>query len=193
MKAAFEQLEQRFGRLDIVVANAGINGVWAPIDEITPEEWDETIKTNLKGTYLTLHYSVPRLKAAGSGAVVIVSSVNGTRTFSNTGSTAYSCTKAAQVTMAKMIALELARQKIRVNVVCPGRIETEIQDNTFPRNIEKVKEPVEFPRGHIPLTDNKAGSADEVAELILFLVSDRSRHITGTPVWIDGAESLLVA
>ena len=193
MKAAIDQLVQQFGRLDIVIANAGINGVWAPIDEITPAEWDETINTNLKGTYLTLHYSVPHLKAAGSGAVVIVSSINGTRTFSNTGSTAYSCTKAAQVTMAKMIALELARHKIRVNAVCPGRIETEIQDNSFPRNIEKVKEPVEFPRGQIPLTDNNPGSAEDVAELIVFLVSDRSKHITGTPVWIDGAESLLVA
>jgi NAD(P)-dependent dehydrogenase (short-subunit alcohol dehydrogenase family) len=193
MKLAVDELVQRFGRLDIAIANAGINGVWAPIDELAPEEWDRTINTNLRGTYLTLHYAVPHLKAVGAGAIAIVSSVNGTRTFSNTGATAYSCTKAAQVAMAKMTALELAKHKIRVNVICPGQIDTQIQDNTFPRNLEKVKEPVEFPRGEIPLTDNKPGSAEDIAELILFLVSERAKHITGTPVWIDGAQSLLVA
>jgi len=192
MKLAITELVQAFGGINIAIANAGINGVWAPIDELAPQEWDRTISTNLRGTYLTLHYTVPHLKAAGSGAIVIVASVNGTRTFSNTGATAYSCTKAAQVAMAKMTALELAKHKIRVNVVCPGQIETEIDDNTFPHHLEKVRIPVEFPHGQIPLTDNKPGSAEDVAELILFLVSERSKHITGTPVWIDGAQSLLV-
>jgi NAD(P)-dependent dehydrogenase (short-subunit alcohol dehydrogenase family) len=192
MKLAIAKLVQAFGGIDIAVANAGINGVWAPIDELAPDEWDRTINTNLRGTYLTLHYTVPHLKAAGSGAIAIVASVNGTRTFSNTGATAYSCTKAAQVAMAKMTALELAKHKIRVNVICPGQIDTEIQDNTFPLHLEKVRIPVEFPQGQIPLTDNKPGSAEDVAELILFLVSERSKHITGTPVWIDGAQSLLV-
>ena len=64
MRQAVGQLAQAHGRLDIVFANAGINGVWAPIDEIQPEEWDRTINTNLRGTYLTLHYAVPHLKKA---------------------------------------------------------------------------------------------------------------------------------
>jgi NAD(P)-dependent dehydrogenase (short-subunit alcohol dehydrogenase family) len=124
--------------------------------------------------------------------VIVTASINGTRTFSNTGATAYSATKAAQVAMTKMLALELAKHKIRVNAVCPGAIDTEIQENTEKRDLEKEQEPVEFPEGKIPLTDGKPGTADEVAELVLFLASDRSRHITGTPVWIDGGQSLLV-
>ena len=192
LKGAVSELVKRFGRLDIVVANAGINGVWAPIDELQPDEWDRTININLRGTYLTLHYCVPHLKRAGAGAVVITASVNGTRIFSNSGATAYSCTKAAQVAMAQMTALELARHRIRVNVICPGRIDTEIEDNTNRRNLEAAKEPVDFPEGKIPLTANQPGTSGDVAELVLFLVSERSRHITGTPVWIDGAESLLV-
>jgi NAD(P)-dependent dehydrogenase (short-subunit alcohol dehydrogenase family) len=192
MRAAVAALLDAFGSIDIVIANAGINGVWAPIDEITPEEWDRTMNTNLRGSYLTLHLTVPHLKRAKGGAIVIVSSINGTRTFSNAGATAYSCTKAAEVVMAKMTALELAKDRIRVNVVCPGKIDTQIEESTRVRSKETAGEPVEYPRGQIPLTGGDAGTSKDVAELILFLVSDRSRHITGTPVWIDGGQSLLV-
>ncbi|HZB63406.1 MAG TPA: SDR family NAD(P)-dependent oxidoreductase [Microvirga sp.] len=191
MKQAVTQLAQAYGRLDIVFANAGINGVWAPIDEIQPEEWDRTINTNLRGTYLTLHYAVPHLKKAG-GSIVITASINGSRTFTSAGATAYSATKAAQVSMAQMLAVELAKHRIRVNVVCPGRIGTEISENTTKRNTQEAEVPAEFPAGHIPLTGEEPGTSEDVAELVLFLASDRSRHITGTPVWIDGGQSLLV-
>ncbi|MCC2653532.1 MAG: 3-oxoacyl-[acyl-carrier-protein] reductase, partial [Microvirga sp.] len=191
MKKAVADLVQAYGRLDIVFANAGINGVWAPIDELQPAEWDRTINTNLRGTYLTIHYAVPHLKAAG-GSIVITASINGTRTFTSAGATAYSATKAAQVAMSQMLAVELAKHKIRVNVVCPGKIDTEITENTDKRNTEEAEVPAEFPAGRIPLTGNEPGTSEEVAELVLFLASDRARHITGTPVWIDGAQSLLV-
>ena len=183
---------RRFGRLDVVFANAGVNGVWAPIDELAPEEWDATIATNLRGSFLTLRYAVPHLKRAGGGSVVLVSSINGTRVFSNAGATAYSCSKAGQVALAKMAALELARHRIRVNVVCPGAIETEIGDNTEARHREAAEVPAEHPAGDVPLTGGAPGRAQDVAELVLFLASDRARHVTGTPVWIDGAQSLLV-
>jgi NAD(P)-dependent dehydrogenase (short-subunit alcohol dehydrogenase family) len=191
MKQAVADLVQAFGRLDIVFANAGINGVWAPIDELQPEEWDRTVNTNLRGTYLTLHYAVPHLKKAG-GSIVITASINGSRTFTSAGATAYSATKAAQVAMTQMLAVELAKHKIRVNVVCPGKIDTEITENTTQRNTEEAKVPAEYPAGPIPLTGKEPGTSEEVAELVLFLASDRARHITGTPVWIDGGQSLLV-
>ena len=191
MKKAVADLVQAYGRLDIVFANAGINGVWAPIDELQPAEWDRTINTNLRGTYLTIHYAVPHLKTAG-GSIVITASINGTRTFTSAGATAYSATKAAQVAMTQMLAVELAKHKIRVNVVCPGKIDTEITENTDKRNTEEAEVPAEFPAGRIPLTGNEPGTSEEVAELVLFLASDRARHITGTPVWIDGGQSLLV-
>jgi NAD(P)-dependent dehydrogenase (short-subunit alcohol dehydrogenase family) len=191
MRKAVADLVQAHGRLDIVFANAGINGVWAPIDELQPQEWDRTINTNLRGTYLTLHHAVPHLKKAG-GSIVITASINGSRTFTSAGATAYSATKAAQVAMAQMLAVELAKHKIRVNVVCPGKIGTEISDNTEKRDTQEAEVPAEYPAGPIPLTGQEPGTSEEVAELVLFLASDRARHITGTPVWIDGGQSLLV-
>lgn len=191
MQQAVQQVANQWGRLDIVFANAGINGVWAPLEELEPDEWDKTINVNLKGTFLTVKYAVPYLKKQG-GSVIITSSVNGTRIFSNTGATAYSCTKAAQVAFTKMVALELAESRIRVNVICPGAIETNIDENTEQRDLDKVREPVEFPEGRIPLTDGKSGSSEQVAQLVLFLASDTSNHITGTEIWIDGGESLLM-
>jgi NAD(P)-dependent dehydrogenase (short-subunit alcohol dehydrogenase family) len=191
MRNAVADLVQAYGRLDIVFANAGINGVWAPIDELQPQEWDRTINTNLRGTYLTLHHAVPHLKKAG-GSIVITASINGSRTFTSAGATAYSATKAAQVAMAQMLAVELAKHRIRVNVVCPGKIDTEISDNTEKRDTQEAAVPAEYPAGSIPLTGKEPGTSEEVAELVLFLSSDRARHITGTPVWIDGGQSLLV-
>lgn len=190
MQQAVQQVLDRWGRLDIVLANAGINGVWAPVDELTAEEWSQTLDINLKGTFLTVKYAVPYLRKQG-GAIVITSSVNGTRMFSNTGATAYACSKAAQVAFAKMVALELAEARIRVNVICPGAITTQIEESTEKRDLEKVKEPVEYPEGTIPLTDGKPGSSEQVAQLVLFLVSDAASHITGSEIWIDGGQSLL--
>ncbi|MBD2004453.1 MULTISPECIES: SDR family oxidoreductase [Cyanophyceae] len=191
MQQAVEQLVNQWGRLDIVFANAGINGVWASLEDLTPEEWDKTMDVNLKGTFLTVKYAVPHLKKQG-GSVIVTSSVNGTRMFSNTGATAYACTKAAQVAFTKMVALELAEHKIRVNVICPGAIDTNIDQNTERRELEEIREPVEYPEGQIPLTDGKSGTSEQVAQLVLFLASDNSSHISGTEMWIDGTQSLLV-
>jgi NAD(P)-dependent dehydrogenase (short-subunit alcohol dehydrogenase family) len=138
VQAAISAAVQKFGRLDIVFANAGINGVWTPIDELAPEEWDKTIDINLKGTYLTVHYAVPHLKAAGGGTILITSSVNGTRTFSNPGASAYSTSKAGQVAFMKMIALELGRHHIRCNAICPGAIHTNIEERTEQRHIDQI-------------------------------------------------------
>lgn len=190
MERAVKRLADEWNRIDVVFANAGINGVWAPVEELAPEEWDKTLAINLKGTFLTVKYAVPYLKRRG-GSVIITSSVNGTRIFSNTGATAYSCSKAAQVAFAKMVALELADARVRVNVICPGAIETNIDENTEKRDLERVKEPVEFPEGEIPLTDGTPGTSGQVAQLVLFLASDASSHISGTEIWIDGAQSLL--
>ena len=190
MQQAIQTIGEKWGRIDIVFANAGINGVWAPLEELSPEEWDKTININLRGTFLTVKYAVPYLKRQG-GSVIITSSVNGTRMFSNTGATAYSCTKAAQVAFTKMVALELAEHRVRVNVVCPGAIDTKISENTQHRNLDQIKEPVDFPEGQIPLTDGEPGTSEQVAQLVLFLASDLSSHITGTEIWIDGGQSLL--
>lgn len=191
MAKVFARISRSFGRLDIVFANAGINGTWAPIDELKPDEWDETIRVNLRGTYLTVHHAVPLMKKHG-GAIVITSSINGTRTFTTAGASAYATTKAGQLAFGQMLALELAQHRIRVNVVCPGAIDSEIDESTEKRNTDEADVPAEHPEGTIPLTGGKPGTSEDVARLVAFLVSDEASHITGTPIWIDGAQSLLV-
>ena len=180
---------ERWGSLDIVVPNAGINGVLAPIEDITPEEWDQTQNINVRGTFLTVKYAIPHLRAAGGGSIVVVSSVNGNRIFSNFGFTSYSCSKAAQVTFAKMAAVELAQWAIRINVVCPGWTKTSIGENTFARDIDKIKIPREYPEGMVPLQQRPA-SSEEVANVILFLASNEASYVTGTEIYVDGALSL---
>src|SRR3712207_1935458 len=190
VRQALDQTVERFGKLDIVFANAGINGVWAPIEELQPEEWAKTLAINLTGTYLTVHYAVPHLKRNGNGSIIITSSVNGTRTFSNPGASAYSATKAGQVAFMKMIALELGRHHIRCNAICPGFIHTNIQQRTEARNVEQIGIAVELPQGS-PAVDAGKGDSYEVADTCLFLASDLSRHVSGVELFVDGGASLL--
>jgi NAD(P)-dependent dehydrogenase (short-subunit alcohol dehydrogenase family) len=190
MESCFKQAFEKFGQLDIVFANAGINGVLAPIELMTDEDFSTTVDINLKGTFYTVKYAIPHMKERG-GSIIITSSINGNRVFSNFGFSAYSSTKAAQVAFMKMAALELAKFKIRVNAICPGAIETNIDENTERTpEVEEITIPVEFPEGDQPLAD-KPGSAKQVAKLALFLASKDSSHITGTEIYIDGAESLI--
>lgn len=192
MAALFADVKQRFGRIDQVLVNAGINGMWAPIEEMTAEEWDTTIRVNLRGSYLTVHHAVPLMKDNG-GSIVIISSINGTRTFTTAGATAYSATKAAQLAMGQMLAMELSRYRIRVNVICPGSIQTQIGERTWRRNADEVRMPVVFPEGTIPLTRSSQGPLpSEIAKTVAFLCSDAASHITGTPIYVDGAQSLLI-
>jgi NAD(P)-dependent dehydrogenase (short-subunit alcohol dehydrogenase family) len=191
IRSACDRLQDAYGRIDGVFANAGINGVWAPIDELDLAEWQRTISVNLTGTFLTIKHAVPHLAERG-GAVVITSSVNGTRIFSNVGATAYSCSKAGQVAMAKMLALELAPRGIRVNAICPGKIATQIDRSTDRQDLDSRPPLAVYPGGKIPLTGGRPGRGIDVARVVLFLLSDAAAHVSGTEVWIDGAESLLV-
>lgn len=189
VQRSVQAILKRWGRLDIVCANAGTNGTWAPIDQLTPDEWSDTIAVNLTGTFLTVHHSVPHLTAGAS--IIIVSSVNGTRMFSNSGASAYATSKAGQLALGQMLALELAPRKIRVNVICPGAIDSNIHEKTSRENLESIQTRVEFPDGEIPLTGGDMGTPEQVAQLTVFLASDCAKFITGTPVWIDGGQSLL--
>ncbi|MCF3648235.1 SDR family oxidoreductase [Synoicihabitans lomoniglobus] len=192
MREAVERIEAKWGRLDILFANAGVNGKWAPIEELSPDDWDRTMQINLKGTFLSIRACVDPMRRAGGGSIVITSSVNGTRMFSNSGASAYAASKAAQLALGRMLAVELADDRIRVNTICPGAIETEIDDNTNRTDIEDLHVPVQFPEGDIPLTGGQPGTAGQVAETVWFLASDASSHTTGAEIFIDGAQSLLV-
>ncbi|QGQ20548.1 SDR family oxidoreductase [Cellulomonas sp. JZ18] len=190
VREVYERVERELGRLDVVVANAGVNGVWAPLEELEPQEWESTIATNLTGTFLTVRYAVPLLVRQG-GAVVVVASINGTRTFSNSGASAYATSKAGQVAFARMVAVELGPRGVRVNAVCPGAIDTEIDDNTEQRGTEDLGVAAEYPDGQIPLTGERSGSSQQVADVIAFLASDAASHVSGTEVFVDGGQSLI--
>lgn len=186
-KKACENLN---GIIEVVCINAGINGTLAAIEDLKAEDWDVTLETNLRSTFLLVKHSIPYMKNRG-GSIIITSSINGNRTFKNIGMSAYSTSKAGQVAFMKMAALELAKYRIRVNAICPGAIETNIGQNTHPtKSLEKVKIPIEYPEGNQPL-EHRPGKPEQVADLVAFLASKKSSHITGTDIIIDGAESLL--
>lgn len=188
---SYKQTISQWGRLDIVFANAGINGKVAPIEDLDPNEWNLTISNNLTSTFLTVKYAIPYLKKSG-GSIVITSSINGNRIYKNIGMSAYSTSKIGQMGFGKMAALELAKYHIRVNIVCPGAIETNISENTWKQKeeLKKVEIPIEYPEGNQPL-EQSSGKPEQVADLVLFLASNLSSHITGSEIFIDGAESLL--
>ena len=185
LDAAVAQLTGQYGRLDILFANAGIPGVWAPVEDITSDEFDQLINVNVKGTFLSVQAALPALRVQG-GSIVITASVTGTRMFSSAGATVYATSKAAQLAMGKMLAMELARDRIRVNVICPGTVTTDILNQITFRNLEDHHGGIQ-----VPLTDGVFASADQVARVVLFLVSDFASHVTGEEVVIDGAESLI--
>lgn len=190
LREAFRQTLDQFGRLDIVFANAGINGVVSPIEQLSEAAWDETLANNLRSTFLTVKYAIGPMKQNG-GSIIITSSINGSRKFSSFGMSAYAASKAGQLAFGKMAALELARYRIRVNIVCPGSIETNIGESTIRTpELAGIQIPVYYPMGSKPL-ERGPGKPEQVADLVLFLASDESSHITGTEIYIDGAESLL--
>jgi NAD(P)-dependent dehydrogenase (short-subunit alcohol dehydrogenase family) len=190
VRRAVDGTVERFGRLDVVFANAGINGVWTPIEDLQPEDWDKTLDINLKGTYLAVHFAIPHLRRQGGGSILVTSSVNGNRTFSSAGASAYSTSKAGQVAFMKMAALELAQYNIRVNAVCPGAIHTNIGERTEKRHTEEVEIKVELPEGK-PGLHGGQGEPIDVADACLFLACDLSRHVSGIELYVDGGASLL--
>ncbi len=186
LSAVVAQLTERFGKLDILFANAGIPGVWAPVEDIRPEEFDQLISVNVKGTFLSVQAA---LRAQG-GSIVITSSVTGTHMHSDSGASVYGTTRAAVLAFGKMLAFELAQDRIRVNVVCPGGVTTNILDHITYRNLEKLRYTIEH-TGGVPLTDGEAATPGQIASVVLFLVSDLASYVTGEVVVVDGAVSIL--
>ena len=184
------QTVEAFGSLTTVFANAGINGMQCPIEEMTLDEWRATIDTNLTGTFLTVKHAIPHLRAAGGGSVIITASVNGTKLFSLPGYACYSTSKGGQAIFGRMAAGELARWDIRVNTICPGAIRTNIGERTYRRNLDKVTWDLKMPEKWPPHLGRPA-DASEVADLVAFLASDESKYITGAEIVIDAGLTIL--
>lgn len=178
------------GLPNILFNNAGVDTEnKRSILDISEEAFDRCVEVNLKGVWLMTKHVAPRMIEAGGGSIVNTASIAASIVASSAG---YCASKAGVVALTKVTAVELGKHGIRVNVICPGAIETEIGDNTQQRHTEAAEVPAEYPAGEIPLTGERPGRAKDIAELVLFLSSNRSRHISGSPVWIDGAQSLLV-
>jgi len=189
LRAAFARADEAFGSIDIVVANAGINGMRSPIDGFPVEAFEELVSTNLKGTFLTIQGGVPYLKRRG-GSVIAVASIIGTRTFRHAGTGVYGATKAGVVALAKALSLELGRYGIRVNSVCPGSTRTNIESSTRTEGLDAVETRLALPEGS-PAINRGVGDPEDVADVCLFLASDLSRHVSGATLFVDGGHSLL--
>jgi NAD(P)-dependent dehydrogenase (short-subunit alcohol dehydrogenase family) len=197
MLVFFNKIRNEFHTIDVLFANAGVNGMWCPLEYLPVEEWDKTHAINTRGTFLTIKYAIPMMKANG-GAIIINSSVNGTRIFSNKGASPYASSKSAQTTLGKMAALELAQHNIRVNIICPGPVNTNINDHTSNVHEDKIVTWHEHPHGFIPLGPGKIedpktwGQPEQVAAAVLFLAGSKASFITGSELWVDGAQSLIM-
>jgi NAD(P)-dependent dehydrogenase (short-subunit alcohol dehydrogenase family) len=178
---------ETFGRLDYAVNNAGIEGTIAPITDLPEQEWDRVLGTNLKGTFLCLQYEARAMLAGGrGGSIVNVGSVNSFLGFP-TGS-AYVASKHGQVGLTTSASAELAPHGIRVNIVCPGFIDTPMHHRGRAKLGDEVFDNVMIPRVHL----RRAGRPDEIAQTIVFLCSDEASYISGTTLTPDGGFTLTV-
>lgn len=172
---------QTWGRLDVVFANAGVNGQIAPIDQYPEDEFDRVMAVNVKGCFLAAKYALPAMSKGGS--LVFTSSVVGVT--ADPGICAYATSKHALIGLMRVAAKEAAARGIRVNVVAPGPIDNRFQDDVEQRLSQVVgRDATQMLNEMIPL--GRHGSADEIAQSVLFLASDASSFTTGTVLMADG-------
>lgn len=174
-----------FGRLDYAVNNAGIEGKLAGITDLPEQEWDRVLDTNLKGTYLCLQYEARAMIACGhGGAIVNIGSVNSF--LGVPGGSAYVASKHGLIGLTTSVSAELAPLGIRVNLVCPGFIDTPMHQRLRGIVGDDLYDKALIPRVHL----RRAGRPEEIAQTIVFLCSDEASYISGTTVTPDGGFTL---
>lgn len=185
--AMVQATQDAFGRLDVVFANAGIGGEKVEFVDLPIGEWDRVMDVNLRGMVLTCKAAVPALIDAGGGAIVLMgSSTGGWDTI--IGSGPYMMSKEAVKALARNLALELARYRIRVNTVCPGIIQTPLSFHQGTNGPDAWEDYFGKFSDRIPL--RRVGQPEDVAATVAFLASDDARHITGASLLIDGGQTL---
>jgi NAD(P)-dependent dehydrogenase (short-subunit alcohol dehydrogenase family) len=169
-----DEVVRRLGRLDILVNNAGVQ-TWTPFLDVTEEEWDRVIRTNLKGCFLCTQAAARHMKDHGGGAIVNIGS--GCNKVPFPGLVAYTASKGGIEMLTKVSAVELAAHKIRVNCVAPGAVE-----------IERTRQEIEDYAGtYGALTPlGRVGTPHDIARSVLFFASPQSAFVTGQTLWVDG-------
>lgn len=182
VKLAVDQTVATYGGLDFAVNNAGIEGMLATTVDYDEEVFDRVIAVNLKGVWLGMKYEIPKLLERGGGAIVNTASILGQVAFST--APAYTASKHGVIGLTKVAALEYATQKIRVNAVCPGFIETPM---VMDRGLVARENPevMEQLIGIEPV--KRLGKPEEIAAAIVWLCSDASSFVTGHSMLVDGA------
>jgi NAD(P)-dependent dehydrogenase (short-subunit alcohol dehydrogenase family) len=181
VEKTFADIARKFGKLNILVNNAGITGKAQATHETTSAEWDAVINVNLRGTFLCTKYAVPYILKTGSGSIVNVSSIMG---MLGGPAIPYNTSKGGIRNMTKSDAYMYARKGIRVNSVHPGYIITPLFTNMASKEPEGLEAAIKREGGRIPI--GRMGEAEEIANGILFLASDESSYITGIELVIDG-------
>jgi 3-oxoacyl-[acyl-carrier protein] reductase len=170
---------ERHGGIDIVCCNAGIFPA-ARLEEMAVSDWDQTLNTNLKGTFLTVKACLPAMKARGRGRIIVTSSITGPIT-GYPGWSHYGASKAGQLGFVRTAALELASHNITVNAVLPGNILTEGVAALGPEYIARMTSAI---------PQRRLGSVEDVAYAALFLASDEAAFISGQTIVVDGGQVL---
>ncbi|MBR0534436.1 MAG: 3-oxoacyl-[Bacteroidales bacterium] len=173
-----EQVLSEFSRIDILVNNAGItkDGLMMRMSE---EQWDTVIQANLKGAFNFIHAVTPSMLRNRAGSIINISSVVGIR--GNAGQSNYSASKAGLIGLAKSMAQEVGSRGIRVNVVAPGFIKTDMTSNIPPETIKAWEAGIPLRRG---------GTPEDVAKVCLFLASDLASYVTGQVIAVDGGMAM---
>ena len=172
------------GRVDILINNAGITARASLVDT-TDELWNDVLRTNLASAFYMARAVVPTMQARGGGAIVNIASINAIR--GNLGLTAYGASKGGMTGMTRVMAMELASNNIRVNALCPGTVDTPMNDQ-YLASVEDPEATMEMLVAKHPL--GRIATADDVAWAALFLASDRASFITGVSLPVDGGRHL---
>jgi NAD(P)-dependent dehydrogenase (short-subunit alcohol dehydrogenase family) len=182
----FDMALAKLGGLDILINNAGIAGPTARIEDIEPEDWARTLEVNLTGQYLCARRAVPHIRAAGGGSIVNLSSAAGR--FGFPLRTPYAASKWAVIGLSKSLAIELGRDQIRVNAICPGAVEGDRIERVIAAKARALG--ITFEVMHAELVEKasmkRMVSARDIANMILYLCSDAGRLVSGQVIGVDG-------